>query len=59
MFLIWGGGHREKETKYFVADICDQCGTIGKKGITKTYFCGTIFFIPVIVCNKKYFVSGD
>ena len=56
MFLIYGGGLRKKITKYCVEDACGQCGVVGKKPILTTYYCGTVFFIPIMKFGTKYFV---
>lgn len=57
MFLIWGFGNGVKKTKVLVRDCCGACGHIAVMNIIKTYACGTIFFIPIIKCNTKYYIQ--
>ena len=57
MFILWGIGRRKTGTKYLVEDTCDNCRTSGNMNIFKTYGCFTLFFIPIIKANTKYFAE--
>ncbi len=56
MFFIWGIGTRRKLTNVYVKEICGQCGTTQNMNILTQYGCATLFFVPIIKMNRKYFV---
>ncbi len=55
MFVIWGIGTRRQYTNVLVKDTCSECGTTQNMNILTQYGCGTLFFIPIIKVNRKYF----
>lgn len=57
MFLIYGVRNRQKIKKPLVVASCKGCGKESVKQTLKTDTCGTIFFIPIIVANSKYYVA--
>lgn len=57
MFILWGVKNRQRILKSMVVGTCKGCGKEGLKHIVKTDTCGTIFFIPVFVCNSKYYMA--
>lgn len=56
MFIIWGVGSRQKVSKFLVDTVCENCGSHCHMNLIKRYKCGTIFFIPIIKANTKYFI---
>ena len=57
MFVIYGVKNRQRIKKPTVVATCKGCGKESVKKIVKTDTCGTIFFIPVFVCNSKYYLG--
>lgn len=57
MFLIYGARNRQKVKKPLVVATCKGCGKESVKHTIKTDTCGTIFFIPIIVANSKYYIG--
>ena len=55
MFIIWGIGTRRQYTNVLVKDTCSECGTTQNMNILTQYGCGTLFFIPIIKVNRKYY----
>ena len=57
MFLIYGVRNRQKVKKPLVVATCKGCGKEGVKQTLKTDTCGTLFFIPIVVANSKYYIG--
>ncbi len=56
MFYIWGFGKARKNTGVLVQESCNKCGTSQKMNIVMEYSYGSLFFIPIVKLNKKFFV---
>jgi uncharacterized Zn finger protein (UPF0148 family) len=56
MFYIWGIGRARKNTKVLVQETCNNCGTSQNMNIITEYGYGSLFFIPILKFNKKYYV---
>lgn len=56
MIIFFGLGSRRRKLKLKVKHSCDVCSTTGDKRILKIYDYFHIFFIPIIVWGKKYFL---
>ena len=59
MFFIMGIGPREKQLAYNELFVCDHCGKYERYEVFLTYMCFSLFFIPLIKWNKKYFVRAN
>lgn len=57
MFLIYGVRNRQKIKKPLVVATCKGCGKETVKQTIKTDTCGTLFFIPIVVMNSKYYIA--
>lgn len=56
MFILWGFGTRNNNTKVLISDYCDVCGHSNVMTIHKTFYCFTLFLIPIITWGTKYFI---
>ena len=56
MFVLWGFGRRSNYTGELVKDICGGCGTTQNMNILTEYNYGSIFFVPIIKLNRKYYI---
>lgn len=56
MFFVFGINNATKELKYHKTVICSQCGSYGRYQVYMTYMCFSLFFIPIIRWNRRYFV---
>lgn len=57
MFFICGVNQGTKELKYSRTVICGQCGGYGRYQVFMTYMCLSLFFIPVLKWNRRYYVK--
>lgn len=58
MFFIAGITQGSKSLPYSAAAmICGRCGRYGNYQITMTYMCLSLFFIPVFMWNRRYYVK--
>ena len=58
MFFIMGITNGQKEINYSEngMNICKKCGAYCSYSIFMTFFCLSLFFIPVLRWGKKYYV---
>ena len=56
MFFIWGFGKNRNYTSELVKDVCGNCGTKQNMNILTEYNYGSLFFIPILKTNRKYYV---
>ncbi|MBP3581946.1 MAG: zinc-ribbon domain-containing protein, partial [Clostridia bacterium] len=56
MFFIWGFGKRSNYTGELVKDTCGNCGTEQNMNILTEYNYGSLFFIPILKMNRKYYI---
>lgn len=58
MFFIGGITQGTKELAYQAAAIiCGRCGRYGRYQVYMTYMCLSLFFIPVLKWNRRYYVK--
>lgn len=58
MFFIGGITQGSKEILYRAAAfVCDRCGRYGRYEVFMTYMCLSLFFIPVLKWNRRYYVK--
>lgn len=58
MFFMIGITEGRKSLEHDQMIICGQCGSYGRYQVFMTYMVLTIFFIPCIKWNKRYFVQS-
>ena len=57
MLFIAGVTQGTKEILYQAAVfVCGRCGRYGRYQVYMTYMCLSLFFIPILKWNKKYYV---
>lgn len=59
MFFIFGVDPREKQLEFDQAMICPCCGRFGRYALFMTYMCFSLFFIPVVKWNRRYFIRAS
>lgn len=57
MFFIFGLSSKEKDIDFRQTIVCENCGSYGSLNIFMTYSYFSLFFIPIIKWNKKYYVK--
>lgn len=58
MFFIFGISSKEKDLDFSQTTICKTCGSYGRLEAFMTYTYFSLFFIPIIKWNKKYFIRS-
>lgn len=56
MFFIIGISNGEKQIEFDQPLVCPCCGKFGRLELHMTYMFFSLFFIPLIKWNKRYFV---
>lgn len=59
MFLVFGIDDQEKILEYNNLDSCVSCGRYNKYKVYKVSSAFSLFFIPMIKWNKRYFVESS
>lgn len=59
MFFIMGMNSGRKDLKFSQMIICDQCGQYGRLSVFYTCTVLSLFFIPILKWNKKYYVQAE
>ena len=57
MFFIMGISSGQKELDYQQVITCSACGKYGRLNVFMTYTVLTLFFIPTIKWNKRFYVQ--
>jgi len=57
MFLIIGISQGEKKLEFSQTIVCPCCGRYGSIEVYMTYMYFSLFFLPLIKWNKKYYVK--
>ncbi len=57
MFFIMGVSPKQEELDFNQTTICYHCGKYGEYKVTKEYMVLSLFFIPVLKWNKKFYVK--
>lgn len=58
MFFIFGISSKEKELDFSQTTLCKTCGSYGRLEAFMTYSYFSLFFIPIIKWNKKYYIRS-
>lgn len=58
MFFIFGISTKEKDIDFVQTIVCSSCGSYGRLEVFMTYTYFSLFFIPIIKWNKKYYVKS-
>jgi hypothetical protein len=56
MFFMMGITNGQKELEHQQMVICGECGRYGHYTVFMTYMVLSIFFIPILKWNRKYYV---
>lgn len=57
MFFIFGISQGKKALNYAKTVVCSQCGGYGRYQVFMTYSFFSLFFIPVVRWNRRYYVQ--
>lgn len=57
MFFIFGISNGEKQLDYNQTIVCPRCGHFGRLNVYMTYMYFSLFFIPIIIWNRKYYAK--
>ncbi len=57
MFFICGVSSGQKELKFSQLVVCQLCGSYGRCQAFMTYMCLSLFFIPILKWNRRYYVK--
>lgn len=57
MFFILGISTKDKKLEYVQSILCSRCEQFGRLEVFMTYSFLSLFFIPIIKWNKKFFVT--
>lgn len=58
MFFVFGISNKEKKLEFNQTIICTQCGKYGRYEVIMEYMYLSLFFIPVLKWNKKFYVRS-
>lgn len=58
MVLLFGTSTKESKLDFVQSIVCSNCGLHGKYEAFMTYSVFTIFFIPILKWNKRYYVTS-
>ncbi|MBU5425600.1 zinc ribbon domain-containing protein [Tissierella pigra] len=58
MFFVFGISTKEKNIDFAQTIVCTSCGSYGRLEVFMTYTFFSLFFIPIIKWNKKYYVRS-
>lgn len=56
MFLIMGISQGIKQVEYLKTILCKRCGKYGRYEVTMVYMYFSLFFIPILKWDKKFYV---
>lgn len=56
MFFVFGISTKEKEIDFTQTTICPSCSSYGRYEVFMTYTHFSLFFIPILKWNRKYYV---
>jgi hypothetical protein len=56
MVLLFGTSSKEEKLDFTQSIVCSNCGSHGKYEAFMTYSIFTMFFIPVLKWNKKFYI---
>lgn len=58
MFLIFGVTEKKKDLEFNQFHVCDVCGSYGNYEVFMVYTTLSLFFIPTIKWNKRYYARA-
>ncbi|HHT58042.1 zinc ribbon domain-containing protein [Herbinix luporum] len=58
MFFIFAISNGEKQLDFNQTMICSHCGQFGRFNAYMTYMYFSLFFIPLIFWNRKYYIKS-
>lgn len=58
MFFVFGISTKEKNVEFTQTIICPSCGSYGRLEVFMTYTYFSLFFIPIVKWNKKYYARS-
>lgn len=58
MFFVFGISNGEKQLEYNQTMVCKECGRFGRLNVYMTYMYFSLFFIPLIFWNRKYYAKS-
>ena len=59
MFFVMGINDGRKDFDFSQMMVCDACGAYGRYAVFMTYTVLSLFFIPCLKWNKRYFVQSS
>ena len=59
MFFIFGVSPKKDKLDFNQKMICPSCGRYGRYEAFAEYTCFSLFFIPILKWNKKYYVKSS
>lgn len=59
MFFIFGVSTKKDKLDFNQNMICPGCGRYGRYEVTVEYTCFSLFFIPILKWDKKYYVKSS
>lgn len=59
MFFIAGISNKEKKLDFNQTIICTQCGKYGRYEVIMEYMYLSLFFIPILKWNRKFYVKSS
>lgn len=58
MFFIFGISGKEEKFDFSQTNICKSCGAYGRLEAFMTYSYFSLFFIPILKWNKRYYIRS-
>ncbi|HLR21103.1 MAG TPA: zinc ribbon domain-containing protein [Tissierellaceae bacterium] len=58
MFFVFGISNKEKEIDFSQTIVCEVCGAYGRLEAFMRYSYFSLFFIPILKWNKKYYIRS-
>ena len=58
MFFIFGISTKKKKLDFAQPIVCSNCGSYGRYEAFMTYSYFSLFFIPILKWNKKYYITS-
>jgi hypothetical protein len=59
MFFIFGIANGEKKIEFVQTMVCSRCGQFGRLEAFMTYMYFSLFFIPILRWNKRYYIKSS
>lgn len=59
MFLIIGVNDGRKDFDFSQMTVCEACGAYGRYMVFMTFTALSLFFLPILKWNKRYFVQSS